>query len=62
MVKVDNVGVCVFHRSVPVRMAMRFRSLPTLVFMSMVVVVNMQVLVLQCLVQMLQLARLVARP
>ncbi len=62
MVKVDNVGVFVFQRRVPVRMAMRFRSLPALVLMSMVLFVDMQMFVLQRVVPVLQLARVVSRP
>ena len=62
MVKVDNVGVPVFHRGVPVRMAMRLRSFPARVLMLVVRIVDMQVLVLGCLVPVLQLARFVSRP
>ncbi len=62
VVKVDNVGVLVFHRSVPVWMTMWLRPFPALVFMSMVLIVDMQVLVLRCLVPVLQLARVMSRP
>ncbi len=62
MVKVDNVGVLVLEGSVPVWMAMRFLSLPALVFVLMMLVVDMQVLVLQRLVQVFDLDRVVGRP
>ena len=41
MVKVDNVGVFVYQRRVPVRMAMRFLSLPALMCVLMVLVMHM---------------------
>jgi hypothetical protein len=47
MVKVDNVGVLVCHWSVPVWVAMWHRFFPALMFMSMVLIVDMQVLVHQ---------------
>ena len=59
---VDNVGVPVFQRNVPMRMAMRLRSLPAFVSMSMVLIVDMQVLMLKRLVHMLHLAGVVSRP
>ncbi len=62
MVKVDNVGVFVYQRHVPVRMAMRVLSLPALMCVLMVLVMDMQVLVFQRLVLMLQIARVVSRP
>ena len=62
MVKVDDVGVLVFHRSMPVRVAMRLRPFPAFVFMSMVLIVGMQVLVLRVLVPVLKFARVVRRP
>ena len=61
MVKVDNVRVLVLEGSVPVWMAMRFLSLPALVYVLVVLVMDMQVLVFQCLVPMLQIARVVSR-
>ena len=62
MVKVDNVGVFVFQRRVPVWMAMRLLSLPALVWVLMVLVMGMEVLVLKHLVQVLHLAGVVSRP
>ncbi len=62
MVKVDNVGVLVFHRSMPVWVAMRLRPFPAFVFMSMVLIVDMQVLVLRGPVPVLKFARVVSRP
>ena len=56
MVKVDNVRVFVFQRSVPVGMTMGLRSFPSLVLMAMVVIMDMQVLVLERAVQVLQFA------
>ena len=51
MVKVHNVRMLVFQRSVLVRMAMRLLSLPALVFMSMVFVMDMRMPVLKRFVQ-----------
>ncbi len=51
MVKVDNVRVLVLEGSVPVWMAMRLLSLPALVCVPMVLVMDMQMLVLKRLVQ-----------
>ena len=62
MVQVDNIGVPVFHRSMPVWMAVRFLSLPAVVYVLMMRVVDMQVLVLKRLVQVLHLAGIVSRP
>ena len=41
MVKIDNVRVPVLEGSVPVWMAMRFLSLPALVYVLMVLVMDM---------------------
>jgi hypothetical protein len=41
MVKIDNVRVLVLEGSVPVWMAMRFLSLPALVYVLMVLVMDM---------------------
>ncbi len=62
MVKVDNVGVLVLEGSVSVWMAMWRLSLPALMYVLMVLVMDMQVLVFQRLVPMLQIARVVSRP
>ena len=62
VVQVDNIRVLVFQRSVPVWMVMWFRSLPAFVFMSVALIVDMEVLVLQRLVPVLQLVRVLSRP
>ncbi len=41
MVKIDNVRVLVLEGGVPVWMAMRFLSLPALVYVLMVLVMDM---------------------
>ena len=43
--EVDNVGVPMLQRSVPVRMAMRLRPFPAFVYMAMVHIVVMEVLI-----------------
>ena len=48
--KVNNVRMPVSQGSMPVRMTMRLRSLPSLVYMLMVLVMDMQVLVFYRLV------------
>lgn len=62
MVKVDNVRVFVLEGSVPVGMAMRLLSLPALVCVLMVLVVDMEVPVLKRLVQVLHFDGVVSRP
>ena len=62
MVKVDDKGVLVRHRRMPVWMAMRLRPFPAFVFMPMMLIVDMKVLVLQCLVPVLQLSGVVSWP
>ncbi len=62
MVKVDNVRVFVLEGSVPVGMAMRLLSLPALVCVLMVLVMDMEVPVLKRLVQVLHFDGVVSRP
>ena len=62
MVLVDNVGVPVPHRVMPVRMATGFRPLPALMFMAMMLVVDVQVFVIRCWVVVLQFSWVVRRP
>ena len=62
MVKVDNVRVFVLEGSVPVGMAMRLLSFPTLVCVLMVLVMDMEVPVLKRLVQVLHFDGVVSRP
>ena len=62
MVKVDNLRVFVLEGSVPVGMAMRLLSLPALVCVLMVLVMDMGVPVLKRLVQVLHFDGVVSRP
>lgn len=62
MVKVDNVRMFVLEGSVPVGMAMRLLSLPALVCVLMVLVMDMEVPVLKRLVQVLHFDGVVSRP
>ena len=62
MMEVDNVGVPMLQRGVPVRMAMRLRPFPAFVYMAMMHIVGMEVLMIQRRVHMFQLARVVSRP
>ena len=62
VVKVDDVGVLVGDRAMPVRVAVRLRPLPALVHMLVVLVVNVQMVVLDRLVPMLLLLGVVRRP
>jgi len=62
MVKVDNVRVFVLEGSVPVGMAMRLLSLPALVCVLMVLVMDMGVPVLKRLVQVLHFDGVVSQP
>lgn len=62
MVKVDNVRVFVLEGSVPVGMAMRLLSLPALVCVLMVLVMDMEVPVLKRLVQVLHFDGVVSQP
>ncbi len=62
MVKIHNVRVLVLEGSVHVWMAMRLLSLPALVCVPMMLVMDMQVLVLKRLVQVFDLAGVVNRP
>ena len=52
--EVDHQAVQVLQRFVPVRMAVRLRAFPALVLVVLVLVVDVAVLMLQCLVSMLQ--------
>ena len=51
MKKVDHIGMAVSQRGMPVRMMVRFWSLPAFVSMLMVLVVDMQVPMFPGLVQ-----------
>jgi len=62
MVKIHNVRVLVLEGSVQVWMAMRLLSLPALVCVPMVLVMDMQMLVLKRLVQVFDLAGVVSWP
>ena len=62
MVKVDNVRVFVLEGSVPVGMAMRLLSLPALVCVLMVLVMDMEGPVRTRLVQVLHFDGVVSRP
>ena len=62
MVQIDNVGVLVRDRRMPVRMAVRLRSLPALVCMLVVLVVNVGVLVVERLVTVLNFRGVARRP
>lgn len=62
MVKVDDKRVLVPEAGVPVGMAMRLRSLPTLMRVPMVLVVEMRMLVLKRIVKMFHLIGVVSRP
>ena len=62
MVKVDNVRMFVLEGSVPVGMAMRLLSLPALVCVLMVLVMDMEVPVLKRLVQVLHFDGVVSQP
>ncbi len=46
----------------PVAMAMGFRSLPSFVVVLMMFVMDMQVLVIECVMQVFDLAGVVGRP
>ncbi len=62
MVKVDDVRMLVLERWVLVWMAVRLWSLPALVGVLMVLVMDVQVLVLKPLVHMFHLAGVMRRP
>jgi len=66
MVEIDNERVFVFHRRVPVAMAMGllplFMTLAVLVAVLMVLVMDMQVFVFQRLVEMFHRTGIVGRP
>ena len=62
VVEIDDVAVLVFQGLVPVRMAVRLRSFPTLVRVLVVLVVDMQVLVIEGLVQVLQIGGIAGWP
>ena len=47
MVQVDHVVMFVRNRAVAVRMVMRFRGFPSVVFMLMMLVVNMRMLMVK---------------
>lgn len=53
MMQVDDVRMLVPHHLVPMRMAMRLRSFPAFVVMSMMLIVHMQVLVVHRMMDVL---------
>ena len=59
---VYHEGVLMFHRSVTVTVSVRLRSFPTLVFVLMMLVMDVQMIVIYRLVPMRQLGRIVSRP
>lgn len=62
VVKVDDERVLVFQRHVLVRMTVRLRSLPTVMVVPVVFVVDMGVFVLHRVVPVLELRGIVGRP
>ncbi len=62
MVKVDDIRMLVSKGKVSVWMAVRLRSLPALVGVLMVLVMDVQVLVLKRLVYMFHLVGVMRRP
>lgn len=62
MVQVDDIGVGVPQRCMPVRMAVRLRALPAFVLMLVMLIVRVKMFVVGGRVHMLDLDRIAGRP